>query len=184
MSLHTRIREVRERAGLTQKAFGAQIGRTDAYICQIEKGKILPPTEVLSEIAETFCVSPVWLAEGKGTIGSEKQDEGNLGKRLREARKKRHYTQEELAEASGCSRNAIGLMERGGIRPAEKRIRKLSEVLWIREEWLRTGRGGMERDGRMAEIYELLRKETSVREEIRRFIERISRDSEDSLRKK
>lgn len=175
-SMNRRIRELRKQTGLSQKNFGERFGRTDAYVCQMEKGRTVPTADVLKEMAEAFHVSREWLAEGKGEMTAEAWDARSLGQRLRDSRKKCRYTQEELAEAAGCSRNAIGLMERGSIRPSPERLQKIAKLLWVREDWLRTGRGEAERDSRMAEIFELLKRDASAREEIRRFIERM--DSE------
>ena len=171
--MNERIRALRKWTGLSQKAFGERIGRTDAYICRMEKGEFLPPAEVADRMAEVFHVSRAWLTEGRGEMTEEPRDERSLGQRLRSARRKREMTQAELAKAAGCSRNAIGQMERGEIRPAPDSLRRIAEALWVREDWLRTGSGGMERNGQMAEIFELLRDDAAARETVRKFIEKL-----------
>lgn len=54
-----------------------------------------------------------------------------LGKKIREIRKKRGLTQEELAWKSGISLNFMGQIERGHKKPSIKTLKKISENLRI-----------------------------------------------------
>lgn len=56
-----RLRELRRRAGLTQKAFGEKIDCTMASVSAYENGSKLPPTRTLMNIADTFKCSIDWL---------------------------------------------------------------------------------------------------------------------------
>ncbi len=56
-----RIKEVRQRAGLTQALFGEKIGITGASVMNYEKGTKLPPLETVMNVARCFDVSLDWL---------------------------------------------------------------------------------------------------------------------------
>lgn len=54
-----------------------------------------------------------------------------IGKRLKEAREKRHLTQAEVAEALGIHTNSYGNFERGTEKPSLKKIVQCSIILGI-----------------------------------------------------
>jgi len=55
----------------------------------------------------------------------------DLGKKIREIRKKKKFTQEELAWKTGVSPNFIGLIERGQKSPSLETLIKIGEVLEV-----------------------------------------------------
>ena len=55
--------------------------------------------------------------------------ERQLGIRIKEERKKRQFTQEELAEKSGFSLQHVGDIERGKANPTLSCLQKLAEVM-------------------------------------------------------
>jgi transcriptional regulator with XRE-family HTH domain len=63
-----------------------------------------------------------------------------IGKQIRQARKKRHITQAELAKALGMSRTTIGQIENGTVQ--EIGVRKLIRVLEFLELELRVRPAG------------------------------------------
>lgn len=151
------INELRERLGLSQREFGRRIGKTGAYISQIERGKIKPSREVAERIEKAF--EPV-------------SEEGTIAERLRTARKKRNYSQEELAKAAGCNRNTISLAETGRTVPTGAIISRLCKVLWISEDWLRFGSGKMERSEAVAEVLEKIDSDPEVRKAVEIFLKK------------
>jgi len=54
-----------------------------------------------------------------------------LGKKIREIRKKRGMTQEELAWKSSVSLNFIGQIERGQKQPSMKTLKRISDTLEV-----------------------------------------------------
>lgn len=169
MTINGRIAILRQREGLSQKSFGRMIDRSEGFVSKLESGKIQPTDEVISHISNAFGVDEKWLREGKGALIVT-----SLAERIRTARKAYNYTQEELADDLGCSRNTIGLIERGLVRPGEELIQTLVDTLWINKIWLLTGQGKMQRE-ELTAFYELLRKDLSVRQHIKRFIEHLDR---------
>ena len=164
-----RIVLLRQRLGLSQRAFGERIGRSANHLNRVENGKISPSPELLERISATFGVSEDWLQNGTGPLIVE-----SVGDRFKAVRKKRDYTQEELAAELHISRNSVGMIERGMFRPSEEIIDLLCDRLWIDKNWLLTGVGNMERT-ELTPFYELLKRDPGVRQHIKSFIEHLER---------
>jgi len=64
-----------------------------------------------------------------------------LGKRIRDLRRAKKLTQEQLAEAVGCSVEFISLVERGVNAPSVAGLEKFSEVLRVEVKELFTFEG-------------------------------------------
>lgn len=68
----------------------------------------------------------------------------NVGDRLREARRKKGFTQDSLASSIGVSRGVITNIEHGKTIPQSLVIHAICNALSINEEWLLQGIGKME----------------------------------------
>ena len=66
-----------------------------------------------------------------------------MHKRIAAARKARGWTQAQLAEAIGLSRNYVWMIENGDRTPPDRTIADICRVLGVNEIWLRTGEGEM-----------------------------------------
>ena len=66
-----------------------------------------------------------------------------MNERIKEARKARKMTQQQLAEAIGLTQNYIAMMEMGRRDPSERTILDICRVCGVDEVWLRTGTGEM-----------------------------------------
>jgi transcriptional regulator with XRE-family HTH domain len=64
----------------------------------------------------------------------------NLGTRLRDIRKARLMTQEQLHERAGVAVSTIVAIEHGKQFPRGETLRKLAEALGVTPEWLVIGR--------------------------------------------
>ena len=159
---------LRQKIGLSQRMFGRLIGRSEGYVSKVESGKIEPTSEIIHTISDVFGVSEEWIRSGAGSIGQV----ASLGERVKAARRARDYTQAELADEIGCTRNTVGLIERGMVRPGEELFKTLCDRLWLDETWLLTGKGRMDRR-ELTEFYELLRRDPAVRRHIRHFIDHL-----------
>mgnify|MGYP002625383593 CR=1 FL=1 len=62
----SRVREVRNRAGLTQAEFGKQVGFHRNQVCNIETGKSVPSEAFLAAVSRQFKVGIDWLVTGQG----------------------------------------------------------------------------------------------------------------------
>lgn len=172
MTINGRIAVLRQREGLSQKCFGRLIERSESFVSKLESGRIQPTDEVVHLISNTFSVDEKWLKEGKGTLFIT-----SLTERIRTARNAYSYTQKELADELGCSRNTISLIERGMVRPGEVLLQALTDKLWIDRKWLLTGQGEMQKQ-ELTQFYEILKTDPMVRQHFRRFIDRL--DESDS----
>ncbi|MBQ5867640.1 MAG: helix-turn-helix transcriptional regulator [Oscillospiraceae bacterium] len=60
-----RIRDLRKtHLKLTQQAFADQLGLSQNYVWQIEKGERVPSDRTISDICRIFNVNPAWLRNG------------------------------------------------------------------------------------------------------------------------
>lgn len=66
------------------------------------------------------------------------------GARIKAARDKRGLTQQQLADAIGAKQNEVSRWEAGSTPRADTAV-KLADALEVRERWLITGEGPMER---------------------------------------
>lgn len=66
MSICERIRYIRKEIGLSQSAFGNQLGTTRDVISNIENGRVDPSGIIINLICSTFNVSKEWLENEKG----------------------------------------------------------------------------------------------------------------------
>jgi len=65
-----------------------------------------------------------------------------IGNRIREARTRKGWSQQQLAERMSVTRGAISQWESGETELSLKRLSALAESLGTSEDWLRTGRDG------------------------------------------
>lgn len=63
-------------------------------------------------------------------------DSENLGKRIREARTEKHYTQQQLAEMAGIGQMYLGEIERGTKMPSLKSFIRIIETLDISADYV------------------------------------------------
>ena len=63
-------------------------------------------------------------------------DSENLGKRIREARTEKHYTQQPLAEMAGIGQMYLGEIERGTKMPSLKSFFRIIETLGISADYV------------------------------------------------
>lgn len=66
LGLGGRIRQVRRGIDLTQEEFGERLGVTRQSVNGYEKGRLLPPIQMVVKIADLTGHNPVWLLFGMG----------------------------------------------------------------------------------------------------------------------
>ena len=72
---------------------------------------------------------------------------GDVGRRVREARKARQVTQLELAARTGVAHSTVVRIERGQARPQIATVAKIAEALGVDPKWLAFGGGPEETEG-------------------------------------
>lgn len=77
-SIAERIKEVRKRAGLTQREFADRIGAKQNTIAQYEIGRNIPIDPVIKSICREFHVNETWLRYGTGEMDAETTQQQKL----------------------------------------------------------------------------------------------------------
>ena len=70
-----RIKQLREKLGLSQREFAEKIGKSRIGVAQWEAGKRTPDESTLKLIAKEFGVSEEWLKTGEGEVFVKKPPE-------------------------------------------------------------------------------------------------------------
>ena len=68
MGANNRVKELRERLGLSQGKFGEKLGMKTSSISSIEQGTNKLTNIVANLICKTYNVNYLWLTEGKGEM--------------------------------------------------------------------------------------------------------------------
>ncbi len=69
MGANNRVKELRERLGLSQGKFGEKLGMKTSSISSIEKKEQIKLTNIVANlICKTYNVNYLWLTEGKGEM--------------------------------------------------------------------------------------------------------------------
>ena len=64
--MNNRIKELRkDTLKMTQKTFAEELGLSENFIWQIEKGDRIPSDRTISDICRKFSVNPEWLKNGE-----------------------------------------------------------------------------------------------------------------------
>lgn len=67
-TIGNRMKDVRNRSGLTQAEFGEKIGFHKNQVYNVEAGKSIPSEDYISSVAAKFQVSVSWLKTGEGEM--------------------------------------------------------------------------------------------------------------------
>ena len=123
-SLGRTIRELRQQRELTQKQLATRIGCREEAISGYERGRKHPTSANLTALARTLRVSRERLAR---LLPRPKTTA--FGRELRQLRRRRGLTQEELATRAGCHPATISGYERGEKRPGSAGLTALARTL-------------------------------------------------------
>lgn len=78
MTLGNRVKQIRQRLGMTQKEFGERIGVTAVTISTTENGKTHPDAQTIKVICNEFKIRRMWLEEGIGPMELPELDTEDL----------------------------------------------------------------------------------------------------------
>lgn len=73
-------------------------------------------------------------------------DPKKVGQVIKDLRKKRAYTQTQLAELANCSRSYIAQLERGALNPSLETLSELAKVLGVNTTYIILKAEGVEND--------------------------------------
>ena len=107
-----RIRELRKERGLNQRELAEALGVVNTTVSIWERGEREPETATKKKISDYFGVSLAYLL-GENTGEGKSKGSASFAQRLRELRREKGFTQEELAEKLGVTKSKIFEWERG-----------------------------------------------------------------------
>lgn len=76
--MNDRIRDVRKRQGLTQKAMAEKLGLSENFIFLMERGDRQPSDRTIADICREFGVSEQWLRDGTGEMFMDRSREDQI----------------------------------------------------------------------------------------------------------
>lgn len=76
--MNSRIKQIRQNAGLTQAQFSERIGLSRNYIALIEAGERVPSDRTISDICRVYGISLAWLQGGEGEMYVQRSDNEQL----------------------------------------------------------------------------------------------------------
>lgn len=119
--LGDRIRKYREEKKLSLKELAQSSGISYSYLCEIEKGFVLPSIRSIRKIASALNVPLKNLLAAPTSLGA----------RLAKIREEQGLNQSQLARKAGVSPGLIGQIEKGRIQPSLKTVEKIAAALDI-----------------------------------------------------
>ncbi|MDI3481581.1 MAG: hypothetical protein PWQ97_1236 [Tepidanaerobacteraceae bacterium] len=117
--LGEKIALLRQKKGISQSELAERAGISAAYICHIEKGKVVPAVSTLRAIARALDVCTDDIISSASHVGYK----------IKKIRRERKLTQAELAAKAGVSTGLIGQIESGRVEPSIKTLEKIASAL-------------------------------------------------------
>ncbi|KYO67299.1 helix-turn-helix domain-containing protein [Thermovenabulum gondwanense] len=121
LSIGEKIHLLRQRKNLSLEKLAELAGISASYLCQIEKGNVLPSLSTLTGLTKFLDIKPEELLNNSA----------NMGAKLKKLRTERGLTQVELAKKAGVSPALIGQLENGKVEPSIKTLEKLAQALSV-----------------------------------------------------
>lgn len=69
-----RIKQIRQKAKVTQEQFGNSIGYSKMQVCFIETGKSKPSDAFVQKVAAAYGIRLEWIKTGTGAMGKDPQE--------------------------------------------------------------------------------------------------------------
>lgn len=143
-----RLKCIREYFGLSQAGFAQRIHKAPSYISNVETGRCRMSEECCQEICREFGIHHHWLISGEGKMFLTEcvpapVDEENVGRRIKQIRKKAMITQEQFGNTIGYSKMQVCFIETGKSKPSDAFMQRVADAYGISLEWIKTGSGTM-----------------------------------------
>lgn len=116
---HNRLKELRQQNNLTLKELGKKVDIPNNSLSQYENGKRQPKIKIWQKLASFFNVSVPYIQ------GLDKSN------RIRELRKKKGVSQDELANLLNVSQQSISYYEKGIRDPTSDKWQKLADFFQV-----------------------------------------------------
>ena len=143
MKIADKIKQIRKESGKSQQEMSDILGLPRYIIANWEQGRSAPALEDIAKISECFnCSTDYLLGREDDTSNNAffpeyiETKKGKFGNILRQFRKERGLTQEELAEKMGLKYYNIGDWERGKCEPCVSDLKQLAEIFDVTVDYL------------------------------------------------
>lgn len=143
---HEKLKVLRKKQGLTQQEIADLVHVNRVTYTNWEKGKREPNFENLSMLACIFDVSIDFLLSEYLEISKEsylkfkkekEEEKKNLfSVRLKELRKEKGYTQEQMANILEIGQSAYAKWENGKCKPNYEKLEKIADFFGVSLDWL------------------------------------------------
>lgn len=130
-----RLIQAMEMRGLRAVDLAKRIGVSEATISVYKSGGATPKAERLGQIAKALAVNPAWLM-GLDAPMEEESAGITIGERLKQLRKARKMTQQQLADLINVAKPTISLWESGQRTPGRESLELLSTALNVDIDYL------------------------------------------------
>ena len=162
-----KIQNLRSYLGLSLAAFGECIEITPTHVSNLEKGTAAVTEAMIDRICAAFHVERAYFDGTKELADALTPSNQNAetGRRLKEARERRGWTQKEMVEATGVAQAVISRLE-SGAKLTEKMGRRLAEALEVGLDWLLVGEERNKYFPADRKMIEWLKDHETVRQEI------------------
>jgi transcriptional regulator with XRE-family HTH domain len=168
------IKTIRKHFSLSQAQFAQKIKRSPGFIANVELGKSDVSSETVKAVCSAFGINEDWLVYGTGEMFVDGHDVSeadmeNVGRRIREIRKKEKLTQEQFGKAVGYSKMQVHFVESGKANPSNEFIENVASSFHVSYNWLMTGVGKIEAEEAVVDdkLIEWLKKNPDVVKELR-----------------
>lgn len=118
-----RLRELREKKGLTLVELGRRARVSFTHVSEIERGNTCPSIKTLEKLASALGVPVGFLLSGDGC--------GSLGAKVRRLRERQGKTQGDLAAAIGTTFGFVAQVEADRTQPSLGTLEKLADALGV-----------------------------------------------------
>ena len=139
---HEKLKVLRKKKGLTQKSLCNMLNISQGTYAMWENGRREPNFEKLSMLSCIFDVSIDFLLSEYLEISKEsylnlKEEKNNLfSVRLKELRKEKGYTQEQMANILEIGQSAYAKWENGKCKPNYEKLEKIADFFGVSLDWL------------------------------------------------
>ena len=118
------ITALRKENGLSQIQFAERVGISQTYVSDLESGKKNPTMKTLDDLLSYFDTDYIEFAQTY-ILDEKPQDSLNVGSGLKQLRKDKQLTQDELATMTGIARAYISAIESGRRNPTTETINNI-----------------------------------------------------------
>lgn len=129
----SRIKTKRQDCGLSQEELADKLGMKRTNIANYEAGRVIPPGNVLGELANIFKTSTDYIL---GLADTYEVVNMTLGSRIREYRIKRGFTQSYMADKLNMTEANFSSYERDKSVPPSEKLSQISSLLGVSTDYL------------------------------------------------